>query len=246
MLTWDGSRCIATWCWTRNPSGRAVTELEQLNLLISGVSMDNSSSDSWKWVKENNGKYTTKSLSKLINTNTFGAGNTALETIKNNLVPKKVVVFIWKARRRRIPVREELDKRGVDLHSVLCPLCDDVIESVDHTLLECKKVIEVWKKVLNWCGFSSAPLSNLDNLLLGMSGLPLLDSGKHIWQGIIWVACYLIWKNRNHVIFKNKGWTAPCALSEIQVKSFEWIVKRFKGKSIDWHSWFHNPSSFLL
>ncbi|GJS57295.1 ribonuclease H-like domain-containing protein [Tanacetum coccineum] len=35
----------------------------------------------------------------------------------------KVNIFMWRALKGRLPVREELDKRGIDLDSVLCPSC---------------------------------------------------------------------------------------------------------------------------
>ncbi|XP_071708273.1 uncharacterized protein [Rutidosis leptorrhynchoides] len=174
------------------------------------------------------------------------AGANAKATLINNLVPTKMGVFIWRARKKRLPVRTELDKRGIDLHSVRCPLCDGDIETVDHILFSCKKVDDVWNKVKNWWGFGSTSYGNIEDLLQGNMRQPCSNAGKLVWQAVVWTNAYQIWKNRNQMVFKNKGWTTPMALSEIQIKSFEWIAKRIKGKQIDWHNWFHCPSTFLM
>ncbi|XP_071714974.1 uncharacterized protein [Rutidosis leptorrhynchoides] len=142
----------------------------------------------------------------------------------------------------RLPVQTELDKRGIDLQSVRCLLCDGDVESVTHSLLTCVKVYYVWQKVLNWWGFNGITYTNLEELLQGNTPHIATDSGQGIWQSMIWTSGYLIWKNRNQAVFKNKSWSPPVALSEIQSKSYEWIGKRIKGKHIDWHNWFHNPS----
>lgn len=60
-------------------------------------------------------------------------GNYSTETMWNNLIPK-INIYV-------IPVRVELDKKGIQLHTILCPWCDEVCESVDHSLILCKEVI---------------------------------------------------------------------------------------------------------
>ncbi|GJS11827.1 putative RNA-directed DNA polymerase [Tanacetum coccineum] len=50
----------------------------------------------------------------------------------------------------KILVRVELDKKGIDLDFLLCPLCDNVVESVDHCLVLCEKALTVWDRILGW------------------------------------------------------------------------------------------------
>ncbi|XP_071727120.1 uncharacterized protein [Rutidosis leptorrhynchoides] len=235
-LIWDGSMVSARWCWSRSPFGRTRGEVSELEDLLSSVKLEPDIGDTWSWESNNGGTFTTKILTKMINAKTMGAGSNVKETLKNNLVPKKVEVFIWRARKKRIPVRVELDKRGIDLHSVRCPLCDDDIESVDHSLFSCNKVVEVWNKIFNWWGVNGLSNARLDDLLQGKSCIQVSDSGNLIWQAVIWTNCYLIWKNRNQIVFKNKSWSYPIALNEIQIKGYEWIAKRSKKKAIDWHN----------
>ncbi|XP_071694839.1 uncharacterized protein [Rutidosis leptorrhynchoides] len=175
----------------RVPAGRARGELESLNELLAGAVIDPSKQDSWRWRTGNNGIFTTKSLTGLIEEKLITRGNGNMETLRNNLVPKKIKIFVWRARRKRLPTLVELDKRGIDLDSIRCPLCDDDIESVDHSLFLCKHVIEVWNKVFNWWGCGNINPRNLGDLFTDTSHASS-EVGKRIWQAVTWSSCYLI------------------------------------------------------
>ncbi|GKE46109.1 RNA-directed DNA polymerase, eukaryota, reverse transcriptase zinc-binding domain protein, partial [Tanacetum coccineum] len=49
----------------------------------------------------------------------------------------------------RIPTRTNLDRRGIDLDSVRCPLCDEDLESEDHIFVSCEIASGIWKDVLH-------------------------------------------------------------------------------------------------
>ncbi|GJY68943.1 hypothetical protein Tco_0471925 [Tanacetum coccineum] len=49
-----------------------------------------------------------------------------------------------------LPARVELDRKGIDLHSVLCSMCDNACESIDHGIVLCSEVIKVWSFVFGW------------------------------------------------------------------------------------------------
>ncbi|XP_071687343.1 uncharacterized protein [Rutidosis leptorrhynchoides] len=209
-------------------------EFAELISLMNSVVMVPDKIDSWRWTLSGNGIFITKILSDVITTKLLGAGTNCFETMRNDLVPKKVEVFVWRAKRRRLPVLSELNKRGIDLHSVRCPLCDDDIETVDHFLFLCQDVLDIWAKVRNWWGLNGSSAFGIGDAFNGHSALQMTSLGAKIWQGVEWTCGYLIWKNRNQKVFKNKCWNPPVVLNEIQVKSFEWIAKRCRTKKIDW------------
>ncbi|GKA84891.1 RNA-directed DNA polymerase, eukaryota, reverse transcriptase zinc-binding domain protein [Tanacetum coccineum] len=72
------------------------------------------------------------------------------DTIWNKLVTKKVNIFVWRALKKRLPIREELDKRGNDLDTVLCPCCGSGVESCEHSLVLCNMAMEFWEKIHSW------------------------------------------------------------------------------------------------
>ncbi|XP_071695661.1 probable polygalacturonase At1g80170 [Rutidosis leptorrhynchoides] len=70
--------------------------------------------------------------------------------MRNKGILQKVEIFVWRVSQKRIPARVELDKRGIDLDTIICPLYLTEPESVDHILSQCPRVIELWNHVLKW------------------------------------------------------------------------------------------------
>ncbi|XP_071713701.1 uncharacterized protein [Rutidosis leptorrhynchoides] len=164
-------------------------------------------------------------------------------TIRNNLIPLKIGIFIWRVLRKRIATKEELDRRGIDLDTLLCPICNDVVESVDHAIYSCKSAKEIWSGILKWWNLP-LPLSSTLEEMIKCSCIATKNSRKKkVWQAIVWVTCYLIWKSRNLKVFKKDGWATSKIISEIQVKSFEWIKNRSRNSSMSWHHWLTSPTS---
>ncbi|XP_071695405.1 uncharacterized protein [Rutidosis leptorrhynchoides] len=126
------------------------------NELMSDVILADEKDDMWTWKLCRSGCFSTKCLAKVIMGKCFPPITNNTPTLRNRLVPLKVSVFVWRARQNRLPILCKLDKRGIDLHSVLYPLCEEVVETVDQALFSCKKVQEIWDRVQRfgkqWCG----------------------------------------------------------------------------------------------
>ncbi|XP_071708772.1 uncharacterized protein [Rutidosis leptorrhynchoides] len=244
-LAYNGSIRF-NWVWLRVPSGRTSNELQELENLLRSISFGFNSQETWKWSLANNGEFTIKKLSYLLNARILGTScSPSHKTFRNNLVPKKVGIFVWRALRMRIPVRLELDKRGVDLHSVRFPVCDDNLESVDHALVSYSHASDVWNRVYKWWNLGTYSLSCVSDSLQGRTSHSVSSFGKKIWQVFEWICVYYIWKNRNLEVFRKNASIVPVLDNEIQVKSFEWISCRLKGNMIEWLSWLSNPSLYL-
>ncbi|XP_071740853.1 uncharacterized protein [Rutidosis leptorrhynchoides] len=229
----------------RNISGRAIGEIQELEHLIRSVERNKNGMDVWKWNLNSSGLFTTKKMQLSIEEKALSEGRGQFETLRNNLVPKKVEIFIWRAMHKRISVLIELDKRGVDLQSVRCPICDDDIETIDHSLIFCNKVFELWSRVYKWWNLGNYTNLSIHETFKGVTNSTSSLLGGKIWQAVEWTCRYMIWKNRNNKVFKNKQWCVPSALSEIQVISFDWISHRIKGRNIDWNVWLVNPQVYL-
>ncbi|GJR66773.1 reverse transcriptase domain, reverse transcriptase zinc-binding domain protein [Tanacetum coccineum] len=76
--------------------------------------------DRWRWSLGEDGEFKVKELSRMIEEKILLLDIGGQEMLWNKLVPKKVNIFVWRALKGRLPVRVELDKKGVDLDSVLC------------------------------------------------------------------------------------------------------------------------------
>lgn len=97
------------------------------------------------------------------------------------LLARKVLVLLWRVC-GCIPLRSFLDHTGLDLHSTLCPCCDDETETIKHRLITCKYAHDVWSNI--GC-FSGSSVSGI----LGADGLVLLKL-KIVWQAVTWSLLY--------------------------------------------------------
>ncbi|XP_071733908.1 uncharacterized protein [Rutidosis leptorrhynchoides] len=232
-----------SWAWVRNLRGRATGELNALVNLLSSLQSSGKTMDEWVWKLEQDGRFTTKTLTALVDQNKLTGHTPSTETIINKAIPQKVNIFIWRSLLQRIPVRAELDKRGLDLDSVLCPICISETETVNHALLHCCEVKKVWNSIEKWWNMDintsslSATLASTPNLINSLMG-------KSIWQATMWVVAYQIWIARNKKVFTRVRWNQNDILNEAQLKSFQWISKRLKKSNLSWSQWLINPASF--
>ncbi|XP_071738627.1 uncharacterized protein [Rutidosis leptorrhynchoides] len=245
-LAFDGQNLIFNWCWSRAPSRRAETELAGLSELLAHVKLDRTVPDSWAWLLSDSHRFSVKELSGIIDHAFLLSHHYFPETLRNSLVPKKLEIFVCRLILKRIPVQVELDKKGIDLHSMRCPICDDDLESIEHTFLFCSNAMDIWSRVYNWWGIGNFSNFGINEILRGnTSNVATSNFGGKIWQAIEWICVYYIWKIRNDKVFHGKTWSIPVALSEIQIKSFEWVGHRAKKKKFDWLTWLNDPRIYL-
>ncbi|XP_071714775.1 uncharacterized protein [Rutidosis leptorrhynchoides] len=100
----NGSR-LFTWNWTREVTGRVLGELNQLKtLIISNITLSEGPSD-WKWILDNSAIYNSKLVSTKIDALTIQRLGQSQETMRNNFIPRKINIFVWRIVRGRLPVR---------------------------------------------------------------------------------------------------------------------------------------------
>ncbi|KAJ9545729.1 hypothetical protein OSB04_025436 [Centaurea solstitialis] len=154
------------------------------------------------------------------------------KTVWLKAVPKKVSIFMCRANLGRLSVRVELDRRGVDLNSVLCPRCEREVESVSHALFGCKKVKGFWMRVGRWWGLDVSSCNSLDEVV---------DVGR--WVATILCLSYLLWSQRIKLVFKGGSGSLEEVLLNFQIKTFEWVNRRDPEIAVDWVTWMSNPSA---
>ncbi|GKB31218.1 RNA-directed DNA polymerase, eukaryota, reverse transcriptase zinc-binding domain protein [Tanacetum coccineum] len=149
--------------------GRVWNDIVRIGEEIDGVGLDFSSSyvrvlgdgkdiRFWvnRWLLGEDDEFTIKELARLVGEKILHVENGGHETLWNRLVPKKVNIFMWMSLKGRLLVRVELDRRGIDLDSVLCPCCNDIVETCAHCLVTCDLAMSVWVKAVTWCNGSAA------------------------------------------------------------------------------------------
>ncbi|XP_071699677.1 uncharacterized protein [Rutidosis leptorrhynchoides] len=122
-----------------------------------------------KWIFKPSGKenYSSKLVASSIDALLLEGNSSDPETLRNNLMPQKLGIFVWKALKNRLPTKVELEKRGIILESLLCPLRNKVNETVEHALFSCDQAKLVWKGVLKWWEVNSGVNVGIGNAFCG-------------------------------------------------------------------------------
>lgn len=107
------------------------------NLISSIPLVNNGSLDQWYWAEEPTGKFSVKSLYRVIQSSKDSSTLTSQESVWNCIwklkVPPKVQSTIWRAVSGYLPTRVQLR-----LHHMLvdprCPICEEARETIRHCL----------------------------------------------------------------------------------------------------------------
>ena len=104
--------------------------------------------DRWFWSLDGSGEFSLASARNYIDSKILIVDHSS--TKWNSFVPIKVNTFTWRLGLNKISTRDNLDKRGIDIHSLLCPVCDLEIESVGHLFFSCQMARGIWKQIGRW------------------------------------------------------------------------------------------------
>ncbi|GJX76665.1 RNA-directed DNA polymerase, eukaryota, reverse transcriptase zinc-binding domain protein [Tanacetum coccineum] len=201
--------------------------------------------DKWKWVLDDNGAFSVKALSDFVEVKCINTGNHNSETTWNNLILKKVNIFAWRAVHGRLPLRVELDKKGIDLHTILCPNCDEMCENIDHSLVFCNEAMKVWEKVFEWWNLQMVKVFSTKEMLRYNGDTVISANCKKLWQYVVWTTGYYIWKNRNCRVFGKKVNMTANLFHEIRLKAYEWTVRRSGKYKLNWEQWIAQPDTCM-
>nr|GEU81583.1 RNA-directed DNA polymerase, eukaryota, reverse transcriptase zinc-binding domain protein [Tanacetum cinerariifolium] len=76
------------------------------------------------------------------------------------IIHRKVNIFMWRMFLDRLPHRLKLSSRGLDLDSILCPVCNEVVESNSHLFFSCVAASNIWRLIRGWCDLEIPILSS--------------------------------------------------------------------------------------
>ncbi|XP_028071567.1 uncharacterized protein LOC114273928 [Camellia sinensis] len=136
-------------------------------------------------------------------------------------LPPKFQFFGWPAWKNRIKTSVFLQRIGV-LHnnvSTLCVFCKAVNETVDHVMVSCPFVWNVWAEMLNWWDVQGALPGSVEVLILWWDEECFSSKERKIWRGIPLVVLWSVWKLRNDVVFNasNPSLAELCEVIKVRV-----------------------------
>ncbi|GJU50880.1 RNA-directed DNA polymerase, eukaryota, reverse transcriptase zinc-binding domain protein [Tanacetum coccineum] len=234
---------VTPWAWRRRPRSFAerleLTDIQNL-LTNSHLSMDQ---DSWEFTQDSTRIFSVNSMRKTISN--ILVDPTSQQTRWNKLLPSKVNILVKRIANKRLPTRANLDKRGIDLDSILCPMCNNDIETESHILVSCPIAQSVWKDLFTWWKLSNSHLSALEDVFSLVDRTPLEKRLTSFFDVTVNTTMWSLWNYRNKVIFNLKRPQKELILNEIKLSSFNWISSRSKNISFSWIDWFNDPCNSL-
>nr|GEX05301.1 hypothetical protein [Tanacetum cinerariifolium] len=127
--------------------GREHVQLEKLIDCLEGCSLRDLN-DRWSWSLNGSGNFSVASVRKVIDDNTLPKSMSKTRWVK--VVPIKVNVHAWKVQTDGLPTRFNLSRRGMEIESIVCPLCEKMVESTRHLFFSCCLVTELMRLISRW------------------------------------------------------------------------------------------------
>nr|GEZ01741.1 RNA-directed DNA polymerase, eukaryota, reverse transcriptase zinc-binding domain protein [Tanacetum cinerariifolium] len=112
--------------------------------------------DRWVWDLNGKGVFRVKDLRNLLDESFFPKDSTAMRWIKS--IPIKINIFAWKVYLDRLPTRLNLIRRGVQVPSLSCPVCNSAYEDMSHLLFSCDLANDVVRLIFCWWNLTWSPL----------------------------------------------------------------------------------------
>ena len=110
---------------------------EQLILLLNGHSLRKGSFDSWKWKDKDNGIFSVKSAYNKLQGTFDEEGSKEFKTLWSIRVASKAQLLGWTLFLDKLPTKDKLAARGVQLQNNLCEMCLASEENVEHLFFSC-------------------------------------------------------------------------------------------------------------
>nr|GEY20974.1 RNA-directed DNA polymerase, eukaryota, reverse transcriptase zinc-binding domain protein [Tanacetum cinerariifolium] len=207
--------------------GVEYAQFEMLKEMVEGVTLSNSN-DTCSWSLVGSGDFSVSSVRKLIDNAILPKGISKTRWIKD--VPIKINVHAWKVIHDYLPTRFNIYRRGIEIESILCPMCECSVESSRHLFFSSKMISDVMRKITRWWDLKYREINSFEDWCQWISSIRLPVKQKHVFDGICYIVWWYTWNRRNLEIFGQEDPSMVNVYDEVVYRSFYWIRFRRKAK----------------
>jgi len=235
------------WRWRRRLFAWEEELVGVFILLLADVTLQVNNEDKWFWTLESSHSFTVRSLYHYLTIQPQVELPVDVSSIWLKDVSLKVVVFVWRLFRDRLPTKDNLLRRGVITHDYrLCVAGCDFVESSPHLFLHCNIFGSVWHLIYNWIGVSvTNPFYVPDHFhQFGYSG-GIRKKRRSILQVIWHATVWEIWKERNNRLFKGTASPIIQVVDRIKSISYMWLKAKHTTLPFNLHGWWLSPFTIL-
>ncbi|GJW11426.1 RNA-directed DNA polymerase, eukaryota, reverse transcriptase zinc-binding domain protein [Tanacetum coccineum] len=159
----------------------------------------------------------------------------------NGCIPIKVNIFLWKLLLNKLPSRVNLDRRGIDIPSILCPNCQEDVETVNHIFFTCEMASTLWSMLANWWEVDIPLCAIMEDWISWLETSHFSKKVRVVLDGVGGVLLWHIWNYRNGLVFSNPPPKKSFLWDKVVSQSFLWITSRNPNFKFSWVGWLWNP-----
>ncbi|GKD74603.1 RNA-directed DNA polymerase, eukaryota [Tanacetum coccineum] len=222
--------------------GAELSQLDSLSNLIREVVLV-PAMDRYTWSLEGSGEFSVASIRRVIDDNYLPTVSSNTRWIK--YLPIKVNIIAWKVKMKALPVRFNLSRRGIDIGSITCPVCEGEVETTCHLFFKCSIIRQIVRKISSWWDVPYNEADSYEEWLIWLNSLRMSVKLKKIFEGVFYVLWWCMWSYRNKTIFEDKIPSKSTIFDDVVSSSFHWCRSRSKV-SFSRDIWFKNPHVMVL
>ncbi|GKC08863.1 gypsy type transposase [Tanacetum coccineum] len=195
------------------------------------------------WTLENDGVFSVASIRKEIDGNRFQDVSLPTRWVKS--VPIKVNIIAWKVKSNALPTRFNISRRGMDIDSIVCPICNAGVESTNHIFFQCVVVRQIMRKISSWWNIDYLDVNSYEEWQVWLVSIRIQSKLKGVLEGVYYGLWWYMWNFRNKLLFDKKIPKKALIFDNLVSSSFYWCKFRCKA-SFKWDDWLKNPYIVLV
>ncbi|GJY00473.1 RNA-directed DNA polymerase, eukaryota [Tanacetum coccineum] len=199
--------------------------------------------DRYVWTLDSDGVFSVASIRKEIDGNRFQDVSLPTRWVKS--VPIKVNIIAWKVKSNALPTRFNISRRGMDIDSIVCLICNAGVESTNHIFFQCVVVRHIMRKISSWWNIDYLDVNSYEEWRVWLVSIRIQSKLKGVLEGVYYGLWWYMWNFRNKLLFDKKIPEKALIFDNLVSSSFYWCKFRCKA-SFKWDDWLKNPYIVLV
>ncbi|GKB66016.1 RNA-directed DNA polymerase, eukaryota, reverse transcriptase zinc-binding domain protein [Tanacetum coccineum] len=125
-----------------------------------------------------------------------------------------------------LPSRVNLDKKGIDVDSLLCPICHEDVETVNHLFFTCDLAKDLWALLARWWELDIPFCTSISEWFEWLDSLSISHKAQVFVEGVGGTLLWSIWSFRNRLVFSNNPPKKALIWDSMVSQSFLWFSSR--------------------
>jgi len=113
--------------------------------------------DTWIWKPDPSGQFSVRSVYHVLKGEELeGDDAKVFEEIWKLRIPPKFAIFAWRLLKKRLPSKENLRRRHMEIINASYPFCRNFDENEAHLFFLCDKILPLWWESMLWVSIQGA------------------------------------------------------------------------------------------